>query len=206
MMKRNLFIGFGLGLVFSAGFLSVFSNTTPSMELSKEQLEAYAKAQNYVLVPKDQYEELKQGTEKGNQAPTRPTSPVKPSEPTAPSKVTPPPAEGQPGQAVPPAGTPSPTTTVPPTQGTVPSADGPKTPQSPAAPAEIVTVTIPYKATGIDTARLLVEAGLLPQKNQFIATLKKQNKLNRIRVGTYKIPKGTSTEKIIEIITTPPAQ
>ena len=225
MMKRNLFIGFGLGLVFSAGFLSVFSTATPSMELSKEQLEAYATAQNYVLVPKEQFEELKKGKEKGEQAPTKPTSPTKPSEPAAPSRMAPPATGSQPGQAVPPTGTqgpsaivppsgaqfpsttvPLPSTTVPPKNVAVPNTNTPSTPAVPNTPVEVVTIKIPYKATAKTTAWLLVEAGLLPKNNNFIATLDKQNKLNRIRVGTYKIPKGTSIEKIIQILTTPPAQ
>ncbi|MGD8191043.1 hypothetical protein ACQCN2_13780 [Brevibacillus ginsengisoli] len=214
MIKRNLLIGFGVGLVFSAGFLSVFPMASPSMELTKDQLEAYAKAQNFVLMPKDQFEELKKGKETGKQAPTNPKAPVKPSQPTAPSQMTPPASVSQQGQVVPPTQIAAPSTAAAlPPNGTAPSANmsapqvtPPKATEVPTTPVENVTVRIPYKATGIDTARLLVEAGLLPKDNNFVAALKGQNKLNRIRVGSYQIPKGTSADKIIQIITTPPAQ
>jgi hypothetical protein len=50
----------------------------------------------------------------------------------------------------------------------------------------------------------LVDAGILEPDNQFVEKLKKQNKLNRIRVGTYQIPLGASEADIVSIIATPP--
>jgi cell division protein YceG involved in septum cleavage len=52
----------------------------------------------------------------------------------------------------------------------------------------------------------MVEAGVLKADNTLVETLRAQNKLNRIRVGTYQIPVGASEAEIVRIITTPPAK
>ncbi len=198
MINRSLLIGFGIGLVFSAGFLSIFPVESVNLTLSKEQLEAYAKSQNFVLLPKEQYEELTKGKKQEKQPTKAPIPPAKPTDTTAPQPVDPPSSVKQPGTVTPPE-------TVPPSSVNRPSANQPTTPQKPATPVEIVTITIPYKATGVYVSKRLVDAGLLPKNNDFVALLEEQNKLGRIRVGTFRIPKGTSAQDIIRIITTPPA-
>ncbi|QQE76158.1 DNA polymerase III subunit gamma/tau [Brevibacillus composti] len=72
--------------------------------------------------------------------------------------------------------------------------------------AETKTIKIPYKATAESVARTLVESGILSADHDLIETLRKQDKLDRIRVGTYQIPLGASEEEIVKIIATPPTR
>lgn len=207
MISRNLMIGFGLGLLFSASFLTIFPSAVPQGKLTQEQLEAYAKSQNFVLVPQKEYDEfVKEKNPQGKQPTQSPVPPTNPQDTTSPQPVTPP------LQQVPPANPTTPNTTAPPTganppaTATPPASKAPSPPTQPSAPVKKVTITIPYNSTAKNVARMLVEAGLLPVNNNFIAQLKEKQKLNRIRVGTYKIPEGTSVDEIIHMITTPPPQ
>ncbi|MGC5324091.1 hypothetical protein [Brevibacillus sp. SYSU BS000544] len=201
MISRNLLIGFGLGLLFSASFLTIFPSAAPEGKPTQEQLEAYAKSQNYVLVPKKQYDELVKDKKPESESPKAPTSPQ---DTTPPQQVTPPTTQVPPANATSPNAPVPPTGTDQPETSTPPAANTPSTPTQPTAPVKIVTITIPYNSTAKNVARMLVDAGLLPENNNFVTQLKEKQKLNRIRVGTYKIPTGTSVDEIIRIITTPP--
>ncbi len=180
MSSRNLFLGFGAGLVVAAGFLSLFSpQPQPSgSALTKDQLRSAAEAQNYVLVEKDDYQRLTEEKKAAENPSSQPPVPPKPPQSTV---------QTQPNLPAKPAASP------------VSSA-----PKKPEAPVQMVSVTIPYAATAEDVEKLLVKAGVLQKENKLIGTLRDRDKLDRIRVGTYQLAKGANEDQIVSLITTPP--
>ncbi|WP_134686226.1 MltG/YceG/YrrL family protein [Brevibacillus migulae] len=189
-MKRNLLMGFGAGLVFAAGFMIVFPPQGKSAVMTKEQLQSAAQAYDMVLVSKQEYEKWKEKEESGNKG-KAPTAPAKPVSPTAPKQGT--------GQA--PA---APKTPAEGTTPTTPAAPAQQAPAAPAAPADKVSFTVTAGMTSANVAAQLVKAGVLPPNNQFVRKLRDQNKLNRIRTGTYSLEKGMSEDDVIKLLTTPP--
>lgn len=187
MAKRNFLIGFGAGLVFAAGFIMVFPPAEkPQTVYTKDQLQAAAKELQLVLIAKDEYEQLQQKKTDVKQSSLAPKPPVEPSKPvqTALTALTVPSPMGE--SSVKPA---------------VPVSNGP----APVKPAVVlVPITIPYRATATDVEKLLIESGTLSLENELIETLRATDKVNRIRVGTYMIPKGSSEPEIVRIITEPP--
>jgi hypothetical protein len=175
MVNRNLLFGFGAGLIVSAGFLSLLPDQTQPAAgvMTKGQLQSVAEAQNFVLVPKGEYEQLVGSKQSSKALP--PKAPEQPKLPQA--------------------------TIQPQAASSVPAA-----PKKPEASKEIVSVTIPYRASAEDVESLLVQAGVLPKENKLIETLRTLDKLDRIRVGTYQLSKGTTEEQIVKMIATPPKQ
>ncbi len=189
MINRNLFLGFGAGLVFAAGFMIVFPPQGASSALTKEELQTAAQAYNMMLIPKQEYEELREKKQQENEAKT-PSTPAKPATPAAPA-----PGAGQaPAEPKAPAAGGTPTTTNP-----MPPAN-----QPPAAPKEQISFRVNAGMTSAHVSRELVKAGILPENNQFVQKLRDQNKLDRIRTGTYQIEKGIAEDELIKLLTTPP--
>jgi hypothetical protein len=109
--------------------------------------------------------------------------------------------EGKP--ATPPAAPAQPT----PPSAQKPTAGAPAQPQTtavPAVPTQYVEFRIIPGTNSAEVALQLVKAGILPKENQFVEKLRDQKKLNRIRSGTYRIPKGISVDELIRLLTTPP--
>jgi outer membrane biosynthesis protein TonB len=213
MRKRELLAGFGAGLMVAAAVLGAVHHAAPasSASLTKEQVKQAAEALQMVVLSKAEYDRLRQ-----EQKVSLPPAPTPPKQPQAPAVVTP--SQPKTQTPLPPevdrnpetAAAPQPPSAAVPAAGSEPSKTdgnsripGPAAPQPPAA---TVTVQVPYKATAEGVARKLVEAGVLGADNTLVETLRAQNKLNRIRVGTYQIPTGASETDIVRIITTPPAK
>lgn len=57
--------------------------------------------------------------------------------------------------------------------------------------------------TPYDTAELLLNSGLILDKNEFINRIKEKNRERKIQYGVFIIKKGTSYDDIIDIITAP---
>jgi len=189
-MKRSLLMGFGAGLVFAAGFMIVFPPQGNSAVMTKEQLQSAAEAYDMIIVSKQEYEKWKEKEESGNEGKT-PTTPAKPVSPTSPKQGT--------GQA--------PDAPKAPAGGAAPSkptAPADQAPAAPNAPAEKVSFSVTPGMTSANVAAQLVKAGVLPPNNQFVRKLRDQNKLNRIRTGTYNLEKGMSEDELIKQLTTPP--
>ncbi len=207
MGKRELLVGFGAGLMVAAAVLGAVHQAAPasSASLTKEQVKQAAEDLQMVVLSKAEYDRLRQ--EQNVSLPPAPTPPKQPqapavTAPTQPQTQTPRPPEGN--RAPQP-----PSAAVPAAAGEPSKPDGNtriSAPTAPKPPAATVTVQVPYKATAEGVARKLVEAGVLDADNTLVETLRAQNKLNRIRVGTYQIPAGASEAEIVRIITTPPAK
>jgi hypothetical protein len=189
MDKRSLLSGFGAGVVFAAGFLLVFPAQGPtSSSLTKEQLQAAAEAYQMVLVPKQEYDKWQQKNKQSEAPVTPPSAPV---QPTAPAVR--PPSAATPSQPQAPA--------APPPQPQMPAGQAPA---APVVPKPTVSFTVKPGMSSTDVARGLVQAGVLPPDSPFVEKLREQKKLNRIRSGTYKIPKGITVDELIRLLTTPP--
>ncbi len=219
MNKRDIFFGFGAGLLVAASILGITTQKEAPgthQSLTKEQLETAAEELQLVVLSKEEFNQLQQ--EKKIEIQPLPTPPKKPSAPVSSTPDQPQAGKPEKPEAALPqapvrAKEPKSETSVMPTAETA----DPSKPQQPVPadssqvsvpteplPKETKTIQIPYKATAESVERTLVDAGILEPDNQFVETLKKQNKLNRIRVGTYQIPLGASEADIVSIIATPP--
>lgn len=187
MTNRNLFLGFGAGLVFAAGFMIVFPPQGSSSVLTKEQLQAAAQAYNMMLIPKQEYDELQEKKQQENEA-KAPKAPAQPASPTAIA-----PGAGQ-----------APVEPKAPAAGGRPTMPAAPANQAPAAAKEKISFQVTPGMTSATVSSQLVKAGILPADNQLIRKLRDQKKLNRIRTGTYLIEKGISEEDLIKLLTTPP--
>lgn len=190
-MKRNLLLGFGAGLAFAAGFMLVFPPQQTASQFTKEQLQSAAEAYNMMLISKQEYEEWKGEKEPAAGNDKAPAAPAKPTAPTAPKQE----AGQPPAQPKPPASDSTTPTPTPPTS---------QTPTAAVAPKEKISFRVTPGMNSTDVSSLLVNAGVLPAKNQFIRKLRDRNKLNRIRSGFYQIEKGISEDDLIKLLTTPP--
>ncbi|WP_238933361.1 DNA polymerase III subunit gamma/tau [Brevibacillus choshinensis] len=210
MHKRELLLGFGAGLIVAASITGwFFGKQVPSgaRALSSDEIKSAAQELQMVVLTKEEYEQWQQ-EKKVNVKPaplppkapatpaleqtTQPQTPVTkqaetPKKPIAENEV----STSQPAQTV--------------------ASATPHPVQSPAAPAiqapEIqkqVSFTVPYKATAQGVAKQLVDAGILPANNKFVDELRNQDKLDRIRVGTYQISTPATETEIVKLITTPP--
>ena len=207
MRKRELLFGFGLGLLVAAATVALIQpQAVPvsSQGLTRENLTEAAEALDMVVLSKQEYEELQQ--EKKVEVGSVPASPQAPEAPSVDSAKAPqqpavqPPAVDAPEQAEAPA--PSAPAEAP-AQAENPQTAAPAAAQPPAA-AVTKVFSIPYKATAEGVARTLVEEGILQEDNRLVDVLRAQNKLNRIRVGTYELTLPVTEEEIVEMITTPP--
>jgi len=187
MSKRQLLIGFGLGLMFSSGYWFAYSAENPDNErMTREQLQQAAASMNLVLLDQAEYKRLQEKATSDGQE-----SPEAPQQPTPPASAKEPATPAQPGASAPG------NQTAPPPQPPVPS---------PPAKPPSVQIVVNAGMKSAEVAILLVKAGLLPPDNQFVEKLRDQNKLHRIRTGTYQIPKGTSEDELIRLLTTPPSR
>ncbi|MGE5704241.1 MAG: hypothetical protein ACM32O_17080 [Clostridia bacterium] len=218
MSSRSFFLGLGTGLIVTAGFLlAVPEAPGKSNGLSQEELKAIAKSQQLVLMTKSEYEEM---TNKGAQAhqpvkePADPNAPKSAQQPNAPAKsnsaktpVTPvSPGQAQAGNAQSPgAANPqqiqSPAT---PESSNQPAASAAPEAKAPAVPQPSVSLRIPGATNATKAGEIMVQAGLIEKPQQLVDALRSAKKLDRIRAGNYTIPKGTSVDDIVKLITTPP--
>lgn len=213
MRKRELLFGFGVGLIVAAacmGWLASKQVPTEAKALSSEQIKNAAKELQMVVLTKEEYEQWQQEKKVNvKPSPTAPKAPVSPAasqtvQPKAPTvkeaaqpQAKPPEAQGEersPAQ--------SPLSATPPVQAQTGQPLAPKV-EAP-QPETLVSFTVPYKATAEGVAKQLVQAGILPADNKFVDELRAQDKLNRIRVGTYQVSTPVTEAEIVKLITTPP--
>ncbi|RNB91850.1 hypothetical protein EDM56_03615 [Brevibacillus fluminis] len=220
MSSRSFLYGLGSGLIVAAAVMWFYPALPGQKALTQEELASIAQQKQLVLVPKAEYDKLK-NTDKSAAAPAKaPVSPTAPQtqapkQPAA-GDATPSTQLGQPLTPVQPAtqAGKAPDTTAPSKpdsasaapQVTQPTAQEPQTtsPASPEIPVELVTVRIPGATNATAAGKLLADAGLIQSADQLVNALRAAGKLDRIRANTYQIPKGTSIDDIVKRITTPP--
>ncbi|USG67955.1 DNA polymerase III subunit gamma/tau [Brevibacillus ruminantium] len=223
MKKTEILFGFGAGLLVATSILGALSQLggpteAESQTLTREQIEKLAEQSQLVVLSKEEFDQLKQEKKLSLPIAEPPKQPAVPSSPPPEVPKTATPKAPSTGDSVVKASSPP----SKPSQPELSQANEPAAPQSsgpassvmetPAAPVSIQqetaketkSITIPYKATAEGVARTLVESGILNADNRFVDTLRAQDKLDRIRVGTYQIPLGASEEEIVKIIATPP--
>lgn len=220
MGSRSFLLGVGIGFIVSAGFIWAYSEpVSKSSQLTREELKAAADQLQLVLLSKEEYEQIKNKAKPGEQTvsaskppsqPTQPSadetkSPVLSGKPQSPDQPKPAPAQSKPTVKAPrnPQAE-APSVTSPPFQS-APSSPESKTPAAPVS-TEVITVRIPGATSATQTSRLLFEAGITASPEQLVDELRSQQKLDRIRAGSYQIAKGTSVEEIVKLLTTPPPQ
>lgn len=209
MRKRELLFGFGTGILVAGADLGLIQpdrTPTAAAKLTHEEIREAAEAMEMVVLSKQEYAELQ---EKKVDVEPAPTPPRTPDAPAVSAVQTPQVVPAQPPEVSAPA-TPPPAATPPASARDdlpAPEAAAPTNPPAPAQPPAVTTTkvfTVPYKATAEGVARTLVEAGILPKDNTLVDVLRAQNKLNRIRVGTYEVTVPATEEEIVQVITTPP--
>lgn len=200
MHKRELLLGFGAGVLVATAVigLSIPKPASVSAPITAEQMKEVADSMDMVVLTKEEYEVL-QGEKKVSVQPaaTPPTAPEKPEAADLAKPVVDPvstPAVTQPKQ--------SSTAQMPAVAPTAP-AQAPDAAETPEQPV-MASFTIPYKATAEGVSKILVQEQILPENNSLVDELRSQNKLNRIRVGTYEIPVPATEKDIVKLITTPP--
>jgi hypothetical protein len=208
MANRQLFLGFGAGLVFAAGFLSVFPLPEKTENnLTQEQLQAAAGAMQMVLLPKAEYDQLVEKDQQGEKTGQQPTAAKEPSQPQVKqaASAAPPnqPQVQQPAVQTQTAAVPQQPSAQAPAAAKTPEAQSPNAPQ---AETVEVSVRIPGGTTAAQAAKILEDAGILPEDNQFVELIREQKKVDRIRAGTYHIRKDISVEEVIKLLTTPPKE
>ncbi|WP_019119147.1 hypothetical protein [Brevibacillus massiliensis] len=166
--------GFGTGLIAAAGVLYTGWLDEEPAGATEEELRQAAMQQQLVLLSQQEYDKLLEMSKKPQQTLEKP--PVPPAD-----QAGPPQSQPQ-GDALP--------------KETAAKPDEPK--------PELVTVKVTPKMSSTAVARMLVSAGLLDAENRFVDKLRAEQKLNRVRTGTYQFAKGTSVEEIIRVMTTPP--
>lgn len=73
-------------------------------------------------------------------------------------------------------------------------------PTKPASPS-VITVNIKSGMSSENITDLLVESGLVKDKKAFVKRLGELGKDNKLKIGSFDIPKGTSYDNIIKILT-----
>lgn len=202
MRKRELLTGFGAGILVATAIIGLTAPKPVSVSapgaMTEDQIKEAAKAMEMVVLNKEEYEQW-QGEKKVNVKPaaTPPSSPAKPEV----NQVTPPQVNNVETPSVPESEASSPVE-VPAAQSVTETAP-PQVADAPTAP-QTASFTVPYKATAEKVAQILVAENILPADNSFVDELRSQNKLNRIRVGTYELSVPATEEEIVKLITTPP--
>ncbi|MDF2522255.1 MAG: hypothetical protein K0R84_2883 [Clostridia bacterium] len=80
----------------------------------------------------------------------------------------------------------------------------PEQPESKPEEQGVVTIVIESGATSEGIAEQLLSNKLISSKQEFLHRLREQKKESKVQIGSFKIPQGSSLDKIIEIITTSP--
>ncbi|MCF0151486.1 MAG: endolytic transglycosylase MltG [Firmicutes bacterium] len=73
--------------------------------------------------------------------------------------------------------------------------------EAPAPTGEMIKVVIPSGATGSKIADILVECGLIDDRQVFLTTVTSMKKDTRLQSGTFEIPMGATPEEIVNRIT-----
>jgi len=79
-----------------------------------------------------------------------------------------------------------------------------QTPQQAEKAEQTVVIVIESGATSEGIAELLLNHKLIDNKQTFINRLKELKRESKVQIGTFKIPAGSSIDKVIDIITATP--
>jgi hypothetical protein len=160
MNSRPLLLGFGLGLIFAAGFIFAYWPTEAPMPTPKltdlSSVQRAAKELDLIVLTREDYETL---VSKSRSAQSPSPSPNVPSSSAPPS-----------------------------------TANGKSAPGT-------VKVTIPRGLTSEQVAELLLQKGVIKDKQAFLKAVWKRNVQRQIIDGTYQISVPISVEKLVEQIT-----
>ncbi|MGI6733976.1 MAG: hypothetical protein ACOX4J_07405 [Anaerovoracaceae bacterium] len=67
--------------------------------------------------------------------------------------------------------------------------------------ADYVSINIEYGSTGSDIAQLLINAGLIPDRQTFYNAVEAAGADTKLQAGNFRIPSNATPEEIIRIIT-----
>ncbi len=186
-MKLKYYMrGLGIGIVLTTLILTI---SNPKEKLTDTEI--IKRAKELGMVEKQEVEDKALGelleknkvTTEPSAAPTK--APEATPEPTSEPTLTPTPSP-EPTQEP----TPTPTVEIPDNT----DRDGVNT-------GELITFTIERGMSSNKVAKLLEEEGLIEDSKDFNKYVVKEGKAGIIRVGSYTLPKGTSYDDIIKIIT-----
>ncbi|GAA4700962.1 endolytic transglycosylase MltG [Brevibacillus fulvus] len=133
-------------------------------------------------------------------SPAQPTASVK--QPAASAKQPVAPTPAQPSAAVSASKENSDKSVVP----AVPASPEVEQPGQPTVSEPTVEVRIPGGYSTNQVGQLLHKAGLVADVNGFVAEMKAEQKVDRIRAGTYQLSKNLTMDQLIKLITTPPTE
>jgi len=75
-------------------------------------------------------------------------------------------------------------------------------PQPPKPPqAELVTVVIPPGSSSAEIADILLKAGIITNKDDFLAFVNRKKAASKFRIGTYQLKKGMVAEDLVKVLT-----
>lgn len=80
----------------------------------------------------------------------------------------------------------------------------PVEPKTPEKQEQTMVIVIESGTTSQGIAELLLSNKLIESKQTFLDRLSELKKESKLQIGTFKIPAGSSTDRIIEIITSTP--
>ena len=75
------------------------------------------------------------------------------------------------------------------------------TPTQPSTPPVMISVTIPSGSSGDAIAGILVTAGFVKQKSDFLTAVSAAGAEKKLKAGTFKIPNDSNISQVIAIIT-----
>ncbi|MDA8233814.1 MAG: endolytic transglycosylase MltG [Clostridia bacterium] len=64
-----------------------------------------------------------------------------------------------------------------------------------------VTITIPSGSASIEIAEILLKAGVITNKEEFLALVDKKKAASKFRIGTYQLQKEMPLEELIRVLT-----
>ncbi|MHA6529228.1 hypothetical protein [Paenibacillus sp. BAC0078] len=210
--NRSFMFGLGAGLIIGALLLQLMISAGAA-PMSKEQLVKEAAKLNLTVADKaaeDQAEEGqaaeqgKQDAAKDNSASALPSGSAQPSASPKASPAASPKAASKPTAASTPAEPAAPSSPVSSAAAKPQVKASPVSPPSTPEPvaAGTVSVKIPNGITLTETADLLIEAGVVKEKEKFLKTAKDRKANTRIQYGSYSFAKGESINSIIDKLIT----
>ncbi|MBE5950165.1 MAG: hypothetical protein E7260_01080 [Lachnospiraceae bacterium] len=202
-MKRKYYMrGLGFGILMTTLVFSFFHASNPSDEYVIERAKelGYSLAEND-MTPGINLDELK---EKGTPAPTEssqatltpaPTPTIKPTETPVPEPTEVP---DQPSPTL----TTAPTNSPVPTSTPIPTATSTPTPEATPTPVVIqAQINIVRGNSASQICRLLEEAGIIRDAEEFREYMKSRDLVNDINVGVFNLSSDMSYEEIAKILT-----
>ena len=206
-MKRKYYmrgLGFGI-LITTLVFCFLNSGSPTDEEVIKRAIELGYTLQDPGTTPGIDLDELKEKTPAPTQTPAPTNSPTPEPTPTPTDKPVPTPTEiPVPTQTVAPTQTPVPQETEAPTQTPTPEPTATVAPTAtpePTVAAARVQIVIVKGNTASKVCKMIEEAGIISDWEEFRDYLKSRNLVNEINVGKFTLSGDMTFEEIAKIIT-----